>query len=612
MIIPNTPLLPLRDVVLSDGTAATINASEVYYIKVDGATVTGFKWGPTQHEKFTASDTPTAFVAGLPFFSVTLASSQNNYSAGTQIYYNAMCTPQFSTSGSGTRISTTIGLSGSANDSFTVTESLATVQGLYEAARAVSDAPGSSYANITAATLPSAAQEMTSNYVNLSITTAGDGVFYGNEVFNQSAVANPLIATNTDAALGISVTSTGPTFASIANGPSLGTTFDIPPRQTYQFLYNKTDGNVYVSKVSNDGETALIAATAGGNQGNSITIQAKVTYIGTIATDGDSATLYYNTESTGELGNRTYIVANTHATKYATIFPPSGGSIDGLANNAGIKLPAGCVIEFVTNTGLAFKTSVLKQGAQIAVAKAGGTLAAGTVITGPVNCTTCATTGDSFTISTLTPLSFPFVNGGAASANVFPRLSGTINGGSASAAFAVEAGAAFWFYSNDGINYFTKSMTAQPIGQTTAYLTATNVAATYIVGGGLQAIVPATGSINPVNFVHIPPVTGGNTIKGRLVATALTNATAPGGTVTFGLYPVSANAGGADVVTYTLGTLVAGTNSIVVPNTASTATSGATPYVTLAAGVYAIAVVTSATIAASAHVTLNARVEILS
>lgn len=100
----------------------------------------------------------------------------------------------------------------------------------------------------------------------------------------------------------------------------------------------------------------------------------------------------------------------------------------------------------------------IERGLQSGTASAGSTQATGTpVVSSGVNCTTCATAGDAFTIQSYTPRMFIIQNNGAASLDLFPPVGGTIDGGAANAALAITnvANVARTVFSNDGLNWVT-------------------------------------------------------------------------------------------------------------------------------------------------------------
>jgi len=149
----------------------------------------------------------------------------------------------------------------------------------------------------------------------------------------------------------------------------------------------------------------------------------------------------------------------------------------------------------------------------------------------------------------------------------------------------------------------------------TASHTAAQVAGTYsLTVGGQAAVVGGGSSAYPIALVTIAaadyPAVGALTAKLRIKCTISTNDVAPTGNFTWGLYPVTrpGTSGGIGVCIYTLGTVVSGSNGATVSAPAADLTSTLTgsDFALPADGTYAIAVVTTATIAALAHVEMNA------
>lgn len=126
----------------------------------------------------------------------------------------------------------------------------------------------------------------------------------------------------------------------------------------------------------------------------------------------------------------------------------------------------------------------------------------------------------------------------------------------------------------------------------------------YLATGPLGAAVTgAAGNISPGSPGDIPPLVyfddadyliSGRTQKLRLRAQVSTNATQPLITFTFGLYPVTF-AGAADVLTATLGAVVASSTVAIASPAASSTTPGASADFTIPAdGLYCLGVATSA------------------
>jgi hypothetical protein len=92
------------------------------------------------------------------------------------------------------------------------------------------------------------------------------------------------------------------------------------------------------------------------------------------------------------------------------------------------------------------------------------------------------------------------------------------------------------------------------------------------------------------------------------------NDVAPNSNFTFGLYPLNrpATSGGAGLCIYSVGTVVSGSNGATVSTPAADSHSNlvGADFALPADGLYVIGVVTTATIATSAHVHLNAQLQL--
>jgi len=146
-------------------------------------------------------------------------------------------------------------------------------------------------------------------------------------------------------------------------------------------------------------------------------------------------------------------------------------------------------------------------------------------------------------------------------------------------------------------------------------LTAAQVAGTYWFTD--QATLATSGLATPLNTIHIEqsdfPDVAGVVAKLRLRVQLYTNDVAPGGNISVALYPITrpATSGGAGVLIYTPGTAVAGS---VVTFTAPAAdgmfASVSAEFNVPATGHYALGLVTTSTIATSAHVHINCQVQV--
>lgn len=148
--------------------------------------------------------------------------------------------------------------------------------------------------------------------------------------------------------------------------------------------------------------------------------------------------------------------------------------------------------------------------------------------------------------------------------------------------------------------------------------TAAKVAGTYALGQGDPLAVGGTGTLYPLNSIFIAaadfPTVNGLAPKLRIRAQLYTNDVAPTGNFTFGLYPITrpGTSGGAGVCIFTLGTVVTGSNgaSFATPVADSLLNAVSSDFALPADGHYVIAVVTTATVAASSHVHASASLQL--
>ena len=149
------------------------------------------------------------------------------------------------------------------------------------------------------------------------------------------------------------------------------------------------------------------------------------------------------------------------------------------------------------------------------------------------------------------------------------------------------------------------------IQQTQGHLTASSVAATYFrsdtSSNGWNQVVSQLGAIMYLNPTDYPTVNGVTT-KLRISATISTNNAAPGCSFTFGLYPLTRNGGGALTITWTIGTVISGSQpaQFVTPALNTITNTKGTDFAIPAAGMYAIGVITSATTAVNSYTNMNA------
>ena len=146
--------------------------------------------------------------------------------------------------------------------------------------------------------------------------------------------------------------------------------------------------------------------------------------------------------------------------------------------------------------------------------------------------------------------------------------------------------------------------------------TAAKVAGTYAMGAGVLA-VSGTGTLYPLTSFYYTSTDyepGSGAWWFRIRAQLYTNDVAPTGNFTFGLYPITrpGGSGGAGLCTYTIGTVVTGSNGATFTAPAADGlhqTVGSDFSLTGVAAHYVIAVVTTATVAASAHIHLAAQLQ---
>lgn len=114
--------------------------------------------------------------------------------------------------------------------------------------------------------------------------------------------------------------------------------------------------------------------------------------------------------------------------------------------------------------------------------------------------------------------------------------------------------------------------------------------------------------LNPADFEESS--VNKRTVKLNLQATVITNAVAPGVTLTVGLYPVIASAGAEAAVSLTLGSVTSGSTAAFATPAKETLTQSASGlFVCPSAGFYVLGVVTSGSAAAKSSVAVRAAVQ---
>jgi hypothetical protein len=147
--------------------------------------------------------------------------------------------------------------------------------------------------------------------------------------------------------------------------------------------------------------------------------------------------------------------------------------------------------------------------------------------------------------------------------------------------------------------------------------TAAQVAGTYLASTVVPLLGNGGSTVYPLAVITIAaadyPVVGTIVPKFRIRATVSTNDTAPASNFTFGLYPLTrpASAGGAAACIYTVGAVIVGSNGATfsAPAAKSTLDAVGADFDIPADGDYVIGVVTTGTIAALAHVHVNAQLQ---
>lgn len=146
---------------------------------------------------------------------------------------------------------------------------------------------------------------------------------------------------------------------------------------------------------------------------------------------------------------------------------------------------------------------------------------------------------------------------------------------------------------------------------------AAKVAGTYALGCGDPMAVSGTGTLYPLTMIYLAaadyPTIGDLPAKLRIRAQLNVNDVAPTGNFTIGLYPVTrpATSGGAGLNIYTLGTVVPGSDgaTIATPAADSMNTLVGADFALPTDGFYVLGVVTTATVATSSLVHINAQLQ---
>ena len=154
--------------------------------------------------------------------------------------------------------------------------------------------------------------------------------------------------------------------------------------------------------------------------------------------------------------------------------------------------------------------------------------------------------------------------------------------------------------------------------QATGSHTAAKVAGTYAIGEGDPLAVSGTGTLYPLAVIQIAAADY-STINGlapklKIKVQLYTNDVAPTGNYTVGLYPITrpATSGGAGLCIYTLGTVVSGSNgaTFITPAADLLGNASSSEFAMPQDGPYVIGVVTTATVATSAHIHISAQLQL--
>jgi hypothetical protein len=148
--------------------------------------------------------------------------------------------------------------------------------------------------------------------------------------------------------------------------------------------------------------------------------------------------------------------------------------------------------------------------------------------------------------------------------------------------------------------------------------TAAKVAGTYAIGHGSALAVSGTGTLYPLNTIYIAsadyPTLNTIAPKLRIRAQLYTNDVAPTGNFTLGLYPITrpSTSGGAGLCIFTMGTVVSGSNGATFTTPAADGLLNAvgSDFSLPSDGHYVIGVVTTATVATSAHIHISAQLQL--
>lgn len=385
-------------------------------------------------------------------------------------------------------------------------------------------------------------------------------------------------------------------------------------------IYFKADGKCYA--LNDAGTETDLQATAAPGSGtvSSVSVVSANGFAGTVATETTTPAITVSTSITGILkGNGTAISAAV-AGDFPTLNQSTTGTAANATNTAITEDTATNATMFPTwvtaNTGnLPQKTTSTKLtfNPSTGVLSSTSFTGAGTGLTGTAasltvgNVTTNANlTGDVTSVGNATTLT---------NAPVIAKvLTGYTSGAGTVAATDSILQAVQKLNGNDVAAMGRYSTLLQSSGSHIA----ARVAGTYGMGQGDPIAISGTGTLYPLNTIYIAsadyPTVGGVAPKLRIRAQLYVNDVAPTGNFTFGLYPITrpATSGGAGLNIYTLGTVVTGSNGATFTAPAADSIGFATgaDFALPSDGHYVIGIVTTATVAGSSHVHMNATLQI--
>jgi len=162
----------------------------------------------------------------------------------------------------------------------------------------------------------------------------------------------------------------------------------------------------------------------------------------------------------------------------------------------------------------------------------------------------------------------------------------------------------------------TPNSTYRKILSAQGYIIATKVAGTYMIGVMDSVVKSGNSRLQPLAMINYLaadyPTVNNKTTKLRVVGILSVNNTAPSANFTLGLYPVTSGAGGAGLKIYSVGSVVTGSAPTILNTPAGSSMTVITgsDFTPPADGIYCIGIITSATIATSSLVEINASLQV--